>query len=117
RPMMVRFRFGRETSSTALGSAPQASVRVMRPRSLAATRTGLASRVIGTRTLGFAIGRGAGPPESATTSFAVVVGTPDDTAVPSLDDADDRPDPTDDLSANCAVSPDEASKFRGDADM
>jgi len=71
--------------------------------------------MIGTRTLGFAIGRGAGPTESATTSFAV--GTPDDTAVPSLDGADDRPDPTDDLSANCAVSSDEASKFRGDAEM
>jgi hypothetical protein len=115
--MMVRFRFGRETSSTAVGSAPKASGRVIKPRSLAATGTGLASRAIGTRKLGFAIGRGAGPPESATTSFAVAVGTPDDTAVPSLDDADDRPDPTDDPSANCAVSSEEASKFRGDADM
>src|SRR5208283_5273676 len=115
--MMVRFRFERETSSTAVGSAPKASVRVMKPRSLAATGTGLASRVIGARTLGFAIGCGAGPRVSATTSFAVAVGTPDDTAVPSLDGADDLPDPIDDLSANCAVSSDEASKFRGDADM
>src|SRR5208337_706088 len=114
--MMVRFRFGRETSSTAVGSAPKASVRVMKPRSLAAG-TGLASRVIGTRTLVFAFGRGATPPVSATTSFAVAFGTPNDTAVPSLDDADDRADPADDLSANCAVSSDEASKFRGDADM
>jgi len=115
--MMVRFRFGRETSSTAVVIAPKASVRVMKPRSLAATGTGLASRVIGTRTLVLAIGRGAVPPVSATTSFAVAFGTPDDTPVPSLDDADDRSDPTDDLSANCAVSSDEASKFRGDADM
>ena len=104
-------------SSTALGSAPKASDRVMKPRFLAAPGTGLASRVIGTRTLGFAIGRGAGPPESATTSFAVAVGMPDDAAVPSLDGADDRPDPTDDLSANCAVSSDEASKIREDAEM
>ena len=115
--MMVRFRFGCETSSTAVGSAPKASVRVIKPRSLAAPGTGLAPRVIGTRTLDFAIGRGAVPPVSATTSFAVAVGTPDDTAVPSLDEADDRPDPADDLSANCAVSSDEASKFRGGAEM
>src|SRR5271165_6580522 len=115
--MMVRFRFGRETSSTAVGSAPKASVRVMKPRSLAATGTGLASRVIGTRTLGSAIGRGAVSPVSATTSIAVAVGTPDDAAVPSIDDADDRPDPTDDLSANFAVGSDEASKFRGDDEM
>jgi hypothetical protein len=104
-------------SSTAVGSAPKASVRVMKPRSLAATGTGLASRVIGTRTLGFAIGRGAVPPVSATTSSAVAVGTPDDAAVASLDGANDRPDPTDDLSANRAVSSNEASKFCGDADM
>ena len=115
--MMVRFRFGRETSSTAVGSAPKASVCVMETWSLAETGTGLASRAIGIWTLRFAFGRGAGPPEFPTTRFAVAVGMSDETAVPSLGDADDRTDPTDDLSASCAVSSDEAyirDSFDGD---
>ncbi len=115
--MMVRFRFGRETSLTAVGSAPKASARVMEPWSLAETGTRLASRAIGIRPLRFAFGRGAGPPEFPTTLFAVEVGIPDETAVPPLGDTDDRPHPTDDLPAKRAVSSDEASKFRGDVDV
>jgi hypothetical protein len=41
----------------------------------------------------------------------------DETAVPSLGDADDRTDPTDDLSASCAVSSDEASDIRDSFDV
>jgi hypothetical protein len=40
-----------------------------------------------------------------------------ETAVPSLGDADDRTDPTDDLSAICAISSDEASNFRDSFDL
>ena len=69
--MMVRFRFGRETSLTAVGSAPGASARVMEPWSLAETGTKLASGAIGIRPVRFAFGRGAGPPEFPTTLFAV----------------------------------------------
>ena len=87
----------------------------MEPRSLAETGTGLAPRAIGICTRRFAIGRGVEPPEFPTTEFAV--GMPDETAVPSLDDTDDRPDPIDDLSADCAVSSGEAPEFRGDADV
>jgi hypothetical protein len=114
--MIVRFRFGRETSSTAVGSAPKASVRVMEPWSLAETGTGLASGAIGIWTLRFAFGRGAGPPEFPTTLFAIAIDMHDETTVPSLGDTDDRPDPTDDLSANCAVGSEEA-KIRGDVDV
>ena len=77
--------------------------------------TGLAPRAIGVWTLRFAIGRGAEPPDFPTTEFAV--GMPDKTAVRSLGDADDRPDPTDNLSANCAVRSGKSSKFRGDTDV
>src|SRR5208283_557167 len=116
--MMVRFRFGRETSSTAVGSAPKASVCVMETWSLAETGTGLASRAIGIWTLRFAFVRGDRPPDFfRTTRFAVAVGMSDETAVPSLGDADDRTDPTDDLSASCAVSSDEASHIRDSFDV
>ena len=57
--MMVRFRFGCETSLTAVGSALKASARVMEPWSLAETGTGLASRAIGIRPLRLAFGGGA----------------------------------------------------------
>ena len=114
--MMVRFRFGRETSS-AVGSAPKASVCVIEPWSLAETGTGLASGAIGIRPLRFAFGGGAGPLEFPTTLFAVEVGIPDETAVPPLGDTDGRPHSTDDLPAKRAVSSDEASKFRGDVDV
>jgi hypothetical protein len=84
---------------------------VMEPGSLAKTGTGLAPGAIGICTLPFAFGRGAEPPGFPTTELAV--GMPDETAVPSLSDTDDRPD----LSANCAGSSGEASKFRGDVDV
>jgi hypothetical protein len=75
---MVRFRFGRETSSTRVLRAPRESVRVMDRSSLAETAARLASRAIGIWTLRFAFGRGAGPPEFRTTGFAVNVGVPDE---------------------------------------
>jgi hypothetical protein len=84
--MMVRFRFGRETSSMFVLSAPKESVCVMDRWSLAETVARLASRAIGIWTLRFAFGRGAGPPESPTTGFAVNVGRPDEPAVESLAD-------------------------------
>src|SRR5271157_2637341 len=109
---MVRFRFGRETSSAAVGSASKEPVRGMEPWSLAETGAGLASWAIGIRTLRFALGRGAGPPESPTTRFDLAVGMPGEMAVPSLGDAPDaRTDPTENPSADCGVSSDEASKF------
>ncbi len=113
--MMVRFRFGRETSSTVVGGTSKASVRVMEPPSLSKTGTGLAPGAIGICTLPFAFGRGAEPPGFPTTEFAVF--TPDETPVPSPGDTDDRPDPIEDPSANGAVNSDEASKFRGDVDV
>jgi hypothetical protein len=84
---------------------------------LVETGTELASRAIGIWTLRFAFGRGAGPPEFPTTRFAVAVGTPDETIVPSLGDTDDRPEVTDDLSANLAVNSDETSRFRDNFDV
>ena len=84
--MMVRFRFGRETSSARVLSAPKESVRVMDRWSLAETVADLASRAFGIWTLRFAFGRGAGPPEFPTTGFAVNVGMPDEPAVESLVD-------------------------------
>ena len=116
--MMVRFRFGRETSSVRVLKAPKESVRVMDRWSLAETVARLASRAIGIWTLRFAFVRGDGPPDFfRKTRFAVAVGMSDETAVPSLGDADDRTDPTDDLSASCAVSSDEASHIRDSFDM
>jgi hypothetical protein len=67
-------------------SAPKESVCVMDRWSLAETVARLASRAIGIWTLRFAFGRGAGPPESPTTGFAVNVGMPDEPAVESLAD-------------------------------
>ena len=81
--MMVRFRFGRETSSTRVLRAPRESVCVV---ALAETVARLASRAIGIWTLRFAFGRGAGPPEFSMTGFAVNVGMPDEPAVESLAD-------------------------------
>jgi hypothetical protein len=115
--MMVRFRFGRETSLTAVGSAAGAFARMMESWSLAETGARLASRAIGIRPLRFAFGGGAGPPEFPTALFAVEVGIPDETAVPLLGDTDGRPHFTDDLPAKHGVSSDEASKFRGDVDV
>jgi hypothetical protein len=74
--MMVRFRFGRETSATAVGTAPKESVRVMDRGSWAETGTELASRTIGIWTRRFAFWHGAGPPEFPTTRFAVAVDAP-----------------------------------------
>ena len=115
--MMVRFRFGRETSLTDVGSAAEASARAMEPWSLAETGIRLASRAIGIRPLRFAFGGGTGPPEFPATLFSVEVGIPDETAVPPLGDMDGRPHSTDDLPAKRAVSSDEASKFRGDVEV
>jgi len=84
--MMVRFRFGRETSSTLVLRALRESVCVVDRCSLAETVARLASRAIGIWTLRFAFGRGAGPPEFPTTGFAVNVGMPDEPAVESLAD-------------------------------
>src|SRR5208337_914040 len=111
--MMVRFRFGRETSVLFVGSAPKGSAGVMDRWSLAEAGTELASRAVGIWTIRFVFWRGAGPPELRTTRFAVAVafGAPDETAVPSLGDKDARTDATDDLSANCAVSSGECSRF------
>src|SRR5208283_2096226 len=99
--MMVRFRFGRETSVPFVGSAPNGSAGVMDRWSLAETGTELASRAIGSWTICFAFWRGAGPRESLTTRLAVAdaFGAPDETAVPSLCDKDARTDATDNLSA------------------
>src|SRR5208283_3576005 len=100
--MMVRFRFGRETSAAAVGSVRKESVRAMDRWSLAETVAGLSSRGIGLWTLRFAFGRSAGPAEFATTWF--VGGMLGETAVASLGDtSDDRTDGTDDLSANFDV--------------
>jgi len=90
---------------------------VMEPWSLAETGTGLVLSAIGIWPLRFAFGRDEGSPEFPTTRFAISVGMADETAVPSLGDTDDRTDPTDDLSADCAVRSDEASKFRGDVGL
>ncbi len=115
--MMVRFRFGRETVSTAVGSAPKESVRLTDPWSLAELGAGLASRAIGIWTLCFAFGRGAAPLEFPR-SFAVAAGMSDETAaVLSLGDTDDRTDTTDDLSADCAVRSGELSKSCGNFDV
>ncbi len=54
--------------------------------SLVETVAGLASRAIGIRTLRFAFGCGAGPPEFPTTRFAVAVGMADEPVVASLGD-------------------------------
>ena len=54
--------------------------------SLAETVPGLASRAIGIRTLRFAFGCGAGPPEVPTTRFAAAVSMPDEPVVASLGD-------------------------------
>ena len=97
--MMVRFRFGRETSLTDVGSAAEASARAMEPWSLAERGIRLASRAIGIRPLRFAFGGGARPPEFPATLFAVEVGIPDERAVPPLGNMDSRPHSTDDLPA------------------
>ncbi len=117
--MMVRFRFDRETSALSVGSGPKGSVGVMDRWSLAETGTGLASRALGIWTLRFAFLCRAGPPEFPTTRFAVAAafGTGVETAVPSLGDKDARTDPTDDLSANGAVSSGESSRFRDNFDV
>jgi len=88
--MMVRlrFRFGRETSSTPVGSAFKESVREVDRWSLAETVARMSSRASGIWTLRFAFERGAEPPEFLTIRFAVAVavGVPDETAVASLGD-------------------------------
>jgi hypothetical protein len=113
--MMVRFRFGREASSTAVAGAPDDSVRVMDRWSRAERETELASRTVGICMLRFAFGRGAGPLEFPTTRFAVAGGSLAETAVRSLG-SDERTHPTDDRSANCAVSSGEASRLRDNFD-
>lgn len=85
--------------------------------SLAETGTGLSSRAIGILPLRFGFGCDAGPPEFPPIRFAVALGMPDETAVPSLGGTDDRSDRTDDLFANCVVISNEASKFRRDDDV
>src|SRR5271165_7234861 len=57
--MMVRFRFGRETSVLFVGSAPKGSAGVMDRWSLAETGTELESRAVGIWTICFAFWRGA----------------------------------------------------------
>jgi hypothetical protein len=112
--MMVRFRFGREASSTAVAGAPEDSVRAMDRWSWAEMGTELAAVEIWT--LRFAFGRDAGPLEFPTTRFAVAVGSLAEAVLPSLRETDDRTDPTDDRSVNCAVGSGEASRHRDNFD-